>query len=315
MVENKNMEKKTFTIADLLNGGLIGKTMKENLEFVEESKRLAATHDWLYHCTDADKLISILESKEMWMSNLKNVNDHEEAGRIDVPEYENKYFVACFTYDPNVPPEHWNEYGKNNGLIWAVQRTYFKKQIILLDKENKHLDDDQFRVFPDINKAFTHCIEMQRCNKLYLYPYYMFGFGFYQIVYDDELKKNIAGESQICMGKTNIRGRSLNPDIPGIIKATRGICQRDGEAPYVKDWTSEKEVRLKVSIHQVYEDKNGNEDHDRYINSMWFNRVAVPFTEEAFKTIRIKFSPYFVGKEDFIDRLHNLLPKANVEEL
>ena len=67
-----------------------------NLNFIRESKRLAEEHEWLYHCTTDVALISILKNKELWLSNLKLVNDAEEADRVDVPEYERTYLYMLF---------------------------------------------------------------------------------------------------------------------------------------------------------------------------------------------------------------------------
>ena len=49
-----------------------------NLEFVRKSKDEAKKYEWLYHCTSVEALISVIENREMWLSNLKVVNDKEE---------------------------------------------------------------------------------------------------------------------------------------------------------------------------------------------------------------------------------------------
>ena len=91
------------------------------------------------------------------MSNLKVVNDHEEVERIDIPKYENKDFVACFTYDSQIPPEHWDEYGiKSKGVLWTVQPSFFRKEIILLDDNNKHPNSEEFRVMEDFQTALSY---------------------------------------------------------------------------------------------------------------------------------------------------------------
>ncbi len=60
----------------------------DNKKFADESKRLAEKHEWLFHCTSDVALLSIIQNREFWLSNLKLVNDKEEVGRVDVPEYE-----------------------------------------------------------------------------------------------------------------------------------------------------------------------------------------------------------------------------------
>lgn len=103
--------------------------MAENLQFVRNSKELAKTHEWLYHCTTASALRSILKNREFWLSNLKCVNDEEEIARIDVPEYENKYYVCCFTYDPQIPDIHWKEYGsEEDGVLIGIKANCFLKK-------------------------------------------------------------------------------------------------------------------------------------------------------------------------------------------
>ncbi len=59
-------------------------------------------------------------------------------------------------------------------------------------------------------------------------------------------------------GKTYL-GRSLTPSVAGIVKPTKGMCQRWEKEPYEKDWSTEKEVRLKVGIQQLDIFKNGHD--------------------------------------------------------
>lgn len=85
-------------------GNLIGakvesKELIENNKLIFESKDAAKKHEWLYQCTTIDSLKNILKSREIWLSNLKSVNDFEEVKRITIPEFERSFFVACFTYD------------------------------------------------------------------------------------------------------------------------------------------------------------------------------------------------------------------------
>ena len=313
-MDEKNLQEISFTLPGLIGRGISAPTMIENLHFVQESKRLAASHDWLYHCTTSDALINMIKSKEMWLSNLKVVNDQEEVGRIDLPEYEKRYFVACFSYSPDVPPEHWDEYGnRTNGVLWAVKRSYFQHALFLLDAENKHMEPDIFHVYNDMQEATKHCVKLQNTQNRLSNPYYMFGFGFYQVIYDDNLKRTISGDSVIHLDGVDIPGRSVSPDIPGIVKSTHGLCQRFGREAYEKDWTTEKEVRLKVSVQQLSEEKNGNAIHDGMIHDLWFKRAAVPFANDAFQSIRIRFSPDFDEPEEFKRQLSALLPNTTIE--
>lgn len=313
MVEN-NLEEVSFTLPGLVGRGISAPTMMDNIRFVEESKRKAATHDWLYHCTTAEAFFSMIKSREMWLSNLKLVNDQEEVGRIDLPEYEKRYFVGCFTYDPDIPAEHWDEYGKRaDGILWAVKRSYFKHEVYLMSSDNKHMESDLFQVHTNMEAAFKHSYELQQTKNKLSNPYYMLGYGFYQVVYDDELKKTIHGDSVMHLDGGDVKGSSVSPDIPGIIKSTHGLCQRFGREPYEKDWTTEKEVRLKVSVQQLSEEKNGNEQHDGMIQNIWFRKVAVPFANDAFQKVRIRLSPDFDDQEAFMNRLRQELPDSEIE--
>lgn len=91
----KNMEGKIISVGNVV----------ENLHLIQKSKELAQTYEWLYHCTTALALKSILRNKEFWLSNTQLVND-KEVERIDVPEYEKTYYVCCFSYDSEIPDEH-----------------------------------------------------------------------------------------------------------------------------------------------------------------------------------------------------------------
>ena len=309
-----NLQKVSFTLPGVIGRGISAPTMMDNIHFVEESKQKAATHEWLYHCTTANALLSILNNREIWLSNLKVVNDQEEVEKIDLPEYEKRFFVGCFTYDPNIPDEHWDEYGTDkNGILWAVKSSFFKREVYLLDGQNKHMEGDLFRVHTDMHTAIQYCIEIQNNQNRLLNPYYMFGFGLYQIIYDDELKKTIHGDAVMHLAGGDVLGCSVSPDIPGIIKSTHGLCQRPGRESYRKDWTTEKEVRLKVSVQQLEEDINGNKEHDKMIHKFWFKRAAVPLSENALHCIKIRFSPNFDDKKAFLDELHSNFPDSKIK--
>ena len=113
---------------------------------------------------------------------------------------------------------------------------------------------------------------------------------------------------------TVIPGRTLTPGIAGIIKSTKGMCQRWGKEPYMKDWTSEKEVRLKVGIQQFDIFKNGYEIHDGMIvQNGFFPKVAVPVSEKAFDVIKIKFSPEFKNQDEYLEKLRSIVPDSTIK--
>ena len=161
--------------------------------------------------------------------------------------------------------------------------------------------------------AFEYIISQQQRRRK-ANPFYIRSFDFYQIIYDDELVKNVAGNSTIKMQDGEILGRCLIPEVAGIIKCTKGLCTRWGNAPYEKDWTTEKEVRLKVGIQQYDIFENGELYHDEMIlRGVFYPKISVPMSENAFKQIRIKFSPKFVGKDKFIEKIKELMPESEIE--
>ena len=115
-------------------GNLIGAKVEienwaVNSELISKSKEGAKKHEWLYQCTSISALKNILSTREIWLSNLKCVNDEEEYKRIDVPEYEKAFYVACFTYDSEVTHEHWEEYGNmENGVMFGFKKDWIEKK-------------------------------------------------------------------------------------------------------------------------------------------------------------------------------------------
>lgn len=301
----KKLEGQTIQVDNALN----------NLNFIRESKRLAEEHEWLYHCTTDVALISILKNKELWLSNLKLVNDAEEADRVDVPEYERTYYICCFTYDPEIPEQHWKEYGNmENGVLIGIKPDWVKREATFLCGDKNQKCKSKFEIiFNTERNALEYIIEQQQKGYI-VNPFYINAFNFYQVIYDDKLKKNIQGNASMIIGNEKFYGRSLTPEVAGIIKSTKGICKRFGRTPYEKDWTTEKEVRLKVGIQQYDIFKNGYEIHDNIIMpDVFFPKIAVPLNENAFKTIKIRFSPNFHDKEKFIENITSLLPENRID--
>lgn len=298
---------------------LEGKTVSlenaaDNLMFIKESKRLAKEHDWLYHCTTDVALLSILQNREFWLSNLKLVNDKEEVERVDIAEYEKTYYVCCFTYDPEIPKEHWEEYGNiENGVLIGVKPEWVRREAVFMSSDNQKSISEYDIILKNEKEALEYKITHQQNGRI-TNPFYVNAFGFYQIIYDDELIKNITGNSMMQIGDMVLGGRSITPEVAGIIKSKKGICTRWGKEPYEKDWTTEKEVRLKVGIQQFDIFKNEHESHDGMImQEPFFPKVAVPLVEDAFREIRIKFSPSFKDKDVFIEKIKTLLPESIVE--
>lgn len=312
-MDNQKEIKALGVLAKSLEGKVISADSAiENLHFIRESKELAQTHDWLYHCTTASALKSILRNREFWLSNLKCVNDDEEAERIDVPEYENKYYVCCFTYDPWISDEHWEEYGsESGGVLIGIKTKWFLRKAIFMCGDNSKNDDKFTKIAPNYDEALSIKSTEQQKGRV-TNPFYISSFDFYQIKYDDELVKNISGIGYI--GGNETQGRTLTPEIAGIIKSTHGMCKRQGKEAHDKDWTTEKEVRLKVGIQQLEIFTNGHEIHDGMImKTIFFPKIAVPVSDEAFDVLKISFAPQFRDRKGFLEEMRQLLPESVIE--
>ena len=297
-------EKLLFKYAQKFKEKWEGKTIKlenNNLAFIEEARNNAKKFNLLYHCCNMDALLSIIKNKEFWLSNLANVNDKEEYEKIDVQSYKNSYFVGCFTYDNNVPEEHWKEYGSyDNGILFSVKQDWFKKSAVFMTQNNQKMEE--FHIFASNDDAMNKKIKEQEINNRIINPYYIFDFDFYQVIYDDDLKKFILSE---CESKENEKYELLTTNVAGIVKSESGQCCRRGSEPYQKDWTTEKEVRLKVGINNTSNDMN-----ERPI----FPKIAVPLSDEAFKEFSIQFSPNVspVKQHSFIKKLREVLPMSKI---
>jgi len=76
---------------------------------------------------------------------------------------------------------------------------------------------------------------------------------------------------------------TLVPYLGALVKDTNGICSRWDCKLYYKDWTSEKEARLKVGIDNVYYNMNNL--------PIIFPKISVSLNDEAFKEFRLQFGP------------------------
>ncbi len=287
----------------------------QNIDFISKAIASAKSYEWLYHCTNSTALFSIIHNRELWLSSLKCVNDKEEVGRIDVPEYENGYYVGCFTHDANISKEHWEEYGSpKDGILIGFKREWVIRSATFMTLNN--FKCPEIEIFDNckmaLNEKINQCEQYNRITN----PFFINDFEFYKVVYGDKLKKNIEEDCSVEIDGRIYHGRSYMPSIAGIVKSKYGICSRQSNKQYEKDWTTEKEVRLKVAITQLDNSKNGYPIHDGTIMSdVYFPKIAVKLSDIAFKYIKIKFSPGFSSKEDYIKRLKQMIPMSSVEEI
>ena len=106
----------------------------------------------------------------------------------------------------------------------------------------------------------------------------------------------------------------MTPEIGGIIKSTHGLCERFGKESYDKDWTTEKEVRLKVGIQQLEIFTNGYEIHDGMImKTAYFPKIAVPVSDNVFDVVKIGFALKFEDRKRFLEEIKNILSDSVIE--
>lgn len=280
-----------------------------NNNILTKSKQEAKQYEKLYHCTKADGLLSIIKKREFWLNSLKCVNDKDEKKRIDVSKFENSYYVACFTYENQISSEHWTEYGDyDNGVLFSIKKEWFLKDIVFMSSDNQKIDNENCKIYISSKIALDEKIKAQK-NGNRLNPFSLFDFDFYKIIYNDELICNIENEDTVDIHGEAYPAIVQNPTIVGIIKKTNGICERSGQKPYPKDWTTEKEVRLKIGIWQgAYVDKKLD-----YL----FPKIAVKLSPDAFDAFDIRFSPNFDDKKKntYLEELHTLLPDSEINVL
>lgn len=288
-----------------------------NLRFISKSKQCAMQHEWLYHCTTDAAFLNILHTRDFWLSNLKIVNDREEAQRIDVPYYETTFYICCFTYLSDIPQEHWIEYGNNeNGVLIGVKQSWFTKNAVFMNSDSVKCPSAPFNIYNSYHKALGAKISSEsQPQRRVLNPFYISEFDFHQVIYDDNLKKTILGIGDISSDNNTFPIRTLTPAIAGIVKSTQGPCFRPNCEPYEKNWESEKEVRLKVRVHQLDNILNDNPIHDKTImHEAFFPKLTIALSETAFDTIRIKFSPGYKHSEKFISQLKKIAPYSCIEQ-
>ena len=290
-------------MGNMIESTIQSSELGNNLQFIREAKNAAKIYEWLYQCTSFDAFKNIVKSREIWLTNLKNVNDQEEAGRISVPEYENLYYVACFTYEDNIDENHWNEYGcDDNGILYSFKQDWVKKEPIFMCSDNVKIVDKNFKICKSRDEALNITI-YEKCN-----PYYIMDFGFYKIVYDDRLKKDMQGECDWITDNGNSSGRFITLGLPGIIKSEKRLCCRQEKEPYMKDWKAEKEVRLKVGV-QSY--------HSILPNNLFPPKIAIPLRNQAFDKLYIRFSPLMSEerREECICEIYKMLPHSDIHIL
>lgn len=280
----------------------------KNLHFIKDSKAAANAHEWLYHCTSVEALLNIINSREMWLSNLKDVNDTEEANRIDMPEFEKAYYIASFTYDPNIPEEHWGEYGKSEeSVLFGVRKEWFTNKQYFLGADHKKESEGGFQIVNSFDSA-VKC-KMPSKERAAYDPYFIVDHGFYQVVYDDALIKKMKSVGSLNTDNKPPYGAVITVELPGIIKSTHGISKREGQIARDKNWESEKEVRLKIGV------KTLNPVLKQL--GIYWKQMAVKLSDTAFSELPLRFSPDMGAeqKRQSMEKIRAALPDSYIYEI
>lgn len=227
--------------------------------------------------------------------------------RISVPEYETSFYVACFTYMNDISKKHWEEYGYGDeGILYSFKQDWIKKEPIFLNSNNSIEEDIYLKIYSTSREALDASIyEEIHNNRKGCNPYYTIDFDFYQIIYDNKLKKDMQRIVKLQLDDEDIQGRGITPAVVGIIKFERGLCERPGKESYIKEWKEEKEVRLKVGL----------QSYGAILPSgTYIPKMAVPLKDEAFSKLQIRFNPD-IDKNKMkanMDEIYRILPDSEI---
>lgn len=101
------------------------------------------------------------------------MNDKEEAERIDVSEYEDKYYICCFTYAPQVPDDHWEEYGnESDGVLIGIKTNWFLRKAIFMCSDNTKCNGEFETIVNSYDDALKVIIPEQKKGRV-INPFYI----------------------------------------------------------------------------------------------------------------------------------------------
>ena len=126
------------------------------------------------------------------------------------------------------------------------------------------------------------------------------GFGFYKVVYDDDLMVRLQASGWLNGNKAD-EINAVIPEVAGIVKKKKGLCSRARRSSYEKNWEEEKQVRLKFRL-------------EKYCTEEAPSKLRIPLTDAAFDELVLEFSPEFPedDKSEFLKKVHNLLPESTI---
>ena len=257
-------------------------------QFVAAQKEDADSTDKIYHCTSSDTALKILESCQFWMTSLPKLNDSEELKRVEIPEYTNRVFVACFTKKAKPDDEFWDEYGgRLNGVTFRFRKEWVTDRFFLIDDNLEVMRipiNDPSKTLhslinlkeEDENNSLVFCAKPDFCT----------------VKYGDLTIDQFVPLPQ--------EGKYLHLDAIGLIKPRSGISTRTGK---YRVWENEKEVRYKTTLDSLV-----------YGTEINYQHIAVELSEEAFSEFEFTYSPEFPEekKQEFERELMKIKPKMKI---
>jgi len=284
------------------------------LSIIRKSKQAAEKYQFIYHCTTTDSFFSIIRTHEFWLRNLKCVNDQEEAENILLPEYTKNFFISSFTYKDNVAFKHWKEYASmNDGILFSVSQKWFYRNAQFMNSDNVKIDIPILSTAQQSTDEFLRLAHYKSTREIEVFGLY--DFDFYKIKYSRKNPKVDWQEGQFVSNEDRSREAPIDTvivNIAGVVKNRKGICRRPGRKGYIKKWSAEKEVRLKIRIQKAMTDTGIAPLSDK-----WYEKAAVSLNDAAFDNLIIRFSPKYPKKEKIItlEKLKEILPESKIKVL
>lgn len=249
----------------------------EDEEIYSNMIKLAQKKDKLYHCTNFEAFLSIIENKEFWMYPLAKMNDRDEYRRVQNTSYEKNVFISSFSYKLIDDQFHWNEYSKSNedkALVFSVNRNWFSDEMYCIENNKCRKI-----IVNGVGERPTNLGEIRECVVN----------DFIAIYYD--LNYNSEFEFQEGMYKFS------KPRYCGFIKKSTGEL-RDSNS--IKNWEDEYEIRKRVVLNS-YAGLEFDAD-----------KIIIKLNNNSFMNFEIKFSPFVseMDRELMKEKIVEKLPRS-----
>jgi len=223
------------------------------MDVYEKSKKLALSHEKLYHYTNFEALEKILTNMTLRATRLDLVDDETENQRID-EFWKEKLFVVCFTHDEANEQKFWDNYTTDNqGVRLEFEPKTLQNLMVYLDEKcEKKLDYINRSDLQYNNKDDWGYIDISMLDVVYVDDLYE------GVVYDEDFSK------------------LTHNDKTGFAK--------------LKSYSWENETRMRVALRpKGFENIMINKDF-RVLKPN-FEHIYIKITEEMLKSMRIILNP------------------------